>query len=595
MIRIILVLLLMSIGMIHGHTQDDYTETPEDNDRILSFHSDIRVDFSGELLVTETIKVYNTTNPYYDIIVRGITREFPTMYNNEYGWRTEVPFKMISATKNRMTENWKNEYVSNGIRMYFGDEDKILEPGVYTYILQYTTANQLIYHEDKDEIYWNVNGTGWNMSADEVSCKITFPEGSRIIENNCYTGSFGSNASLCSFEKLDERTVSFKSIDKLQTYEGLTVSTTVEKGVLVPEKLSIKGQLMDNIGFLIAACIVLLLSIIHFFNWLKVGRDPKQGVIMPRFEPPQGMSPADCGYLNNPSFTPNLFASALVDLAVSKMLKINVEKEGKYFKNVTYSFSKPEHSSPDANKYDKQQWYGFDHNELYGLKLEKNDYNSKFADIYKSFQSQLEDRILKKGNAQQGLFSNNSSKVNFGCAILIIFEILLFFYCVAIQASGKTMLLIFGTMLIGIIIQVLFQRWMKAYTIEGRELLDEILGFKMYLDAAEENIFDVLNPPEKSLQLFEKYLPYAIALKCENRWANKFESIINAAISGGYEPAYFNASGQSFNVSNFSSSVGSGFSSTISSASTTPSSSGGGSGGGGSSGGGGGGGGGGGW
>ena len=104
-----------------------------------------------------------------------------------------------------------------------------------------------------------------------------------------------------------------------------------------------------------------------------------------------------------------------------------------------------------------------------------------------------------------------------------------------------------------------------------------------------------MNPPDLTIQLFEKYLPYAIALECENQWSEKFETIINNTVEGGYQPAYFNMHGSNLNMRTFTSGLSSGISNTIASASTPPSSSGGGSGGGGSSGGGGGGGGGGGW
>jgi len=136
---------------------------------------------------------------------------------------------------------------------------------------------------------------------------------------------------------------------------------------------------------------------------------------------------------------------------------------------------------------------------------------------------------------------------------------------------------------------------MRAYTKEGRKLTDEVLGFKLYLETAEQKRFDTLNPPGMTMQLFEKYLPYAIALDCENEWSAKFEHVIQQAIESGYQPVFYRMQGSTFNASSFTSGFSSGISSTIASASTPPSSSSGGSGGGGSSGGGGGGGGGGGW
>lgn len=70
-----------------------------------------------------------------------------------------------------------------------------------------------------------------------------------------------------------------------------------------------------------------------------------------------------------------------------------------------------------------------------------------------------------------------------------------------------------GLILAGIVIQILFARWLQAYSIEGRKILDHVLGFRMYLETTEQKKFDTMNPPDLTIQLFEKYLPYAIALE----------------------------------------------------------------------------------
>jgi uncharacterized membrane protein len=139
--------------------------------------------------------------------------------------------------------------------------------------------------------------------------------------------------------------------------------------------------------------------------------------------------------------------------------------------------------------------------------------------------------------------------------------------------------------------------WMAAPTREGRAVLDRIAGFEHYLSVAEEERLETLHPPEKTPELFERYLPYAIALKVENDWASRFTSVLAAAAASGQGQTMGWYSGHSDpwnDPGDFADSVGSSLASTISSASTAPGSSSG-SGGGGSSGGGGGGGGGGGW
>jgi len=139
--------------------------------------------------------------------------------------------------------------------------------------------------------------------------------------------------------------------------------------------------------------------------------------------------------------------------------------------------------------------------------------------------------------------------------------------------------------------------WMAAPTREGRAVLDRIAGFRHYLSVAEEDRLEALHPPDKTPELFERYLPYAIALKVENDWASRFTSVLAAAAaSGEAQPiGWYSGHSDPWNdPGDFAGRVGGSLASTISSSSTAPGSSSG-SGGGGSSGGGGGGGGGGGW
>ncbi len=71
--------------------------------------------------------------------------------------------------------------------------------------------------------------------------------------------------------------------------------------------------------------------------------------------------------------------------------------------------------------------------------------------------------------------------------------------------------------------------WIDAPTRDGRAMLDRIAGFKQYLSITERDRLDRMQAPEDNLQLFERYLPYAIALEVENRWADRFTSILAAA------------------------------------------------------------------
>ena len=64
--------------------------------------------------------------------------------------------------------------------------------------------------------------------------------------------------------------------------------------------------------------------------------------------------------------------------------------------------------------------------------------------------------------------------------------------------------------------------WLKAPTPVGRKAMDDIEGFRQYLGVAEEDRLNAMNPPDKTPELFEKFLPYAVALDVQNAWAKKF-------------------------------------------------------------------------
>jgi uncharacterized membrane protein YgcG len=164
-----------------------------------------------------------------------------------------------------------------------------------------------------------------------------------------------------------------------------------------------------------------------------------------------------------------------------------------------------------------------------------------------------------------------------------------------IQFSSPAMIILLALIFT---VNIVFYHLLKAPTLLGRKALDQIEGFKLYLSVAEKDRLDMIRSPEKTPELFEKFLPYAFALDVENEWSEKFADIlksVSTADTKTYSPRWYSGTNWSaLNASAFTSSFSSGFSSAVSSSSTAPGSSSGG-GGGGSSGGGGGGGGGGGW
>jgi uncharacterized membrane protein len=117
-----------------------------------------------------------------------------------------------------------------------------------------------------------------------------------------------------------------------------------------------------------------------------------------------------------------------------------------------------------------------------------------------------------------------------------------------------------------------FGKLLKAPTVAGQTLMDHIRGFKMYLEVAEGEDLKRMKglPPPLTPQLYESYLPAALALDVEQRWAERFANVLNVQ-SPNYAPAWYVGSGWDIhNMGSFSRELGSSLGSAISAASTAP-------------------------
>lgn len=118
---------------------------------------------------------------------------------------------------------------------------------------------------------------------------------------------------------------------------------------------------------------------------------------------------------------------------------------------------------------------------------------------------------------------------------------------VAARWGMAPMTFLWAGLLSGLIV-VGFGRIMPARTLQGTRALEGVLGFEEFLTRVEVDRFDrVIKTPE----LFEKFLPYAMALGVEKNWAQAFESIVTTA------PAWYQGSDLAqFNTRGFTSRMG---------------------------------------
>lgn len=587
------------------------------SDRITFFNSTVRVQKNGKLLVTEEISIYNgdgtsgSDEPgggeINNEIKRGIVRAFPLYYVNEKKLFQNTTFKVKKVLRDGMPEDYHTEKKDNGILLFTGNKYRFLDKGFYKYSITYETDHQLKLLKDYDELFWNVTGSGWNFRMDSVRCTIIVPS-SKIVSNACYTGEEGSKASDCDFTLYtegDSTHIIFRSAQSLLPRHGLSVASSWPKGIVSTPTAwqDAKYMVWNNKAVFFLPLAALFSAIFCFIYWLKYGRDIAKGSIYPEYQPPVGFSPAAIGYIRDQRFDKRFTAATIVDAAVRNIVGIGVERGGWVFKHNVYTIRMPDKKQkPPVSTYED---FKSEVKDLVGTSIEKGKYNSALADLNKKVESHCDSNYRnkdgKKAIKTKGYFSLNTSFTSIPILVCIAAALWGFFGGIypIVSARNFTQLGYFaaGIFLCWLVLKI-FSRLLPAYNAEGRKLMDHIEGFRMFLATADVQRFDAMAPPEKTLELYEKYLPFAIALDCEVEWGKQFESILEAArLDPGTATMSSFTSHMSHDSDSISSSFASSFSGAITSASSPPSSSSGGgsSFGGGSSGGGGGGGGGGGW
>ena len=546
------------------------------DERILEYHSDILVRTDGWIEITESITVRAEGNQ----IRRGIYRDYPVRYEDRYGNDVKVLYEPRSVLRNGEPEEFNSEPSGDDVRTYFGSASRLLEPGEYTYTYRYDAGRMLGFFERRDEIYWNVTGNEWTFPIDSASATVTFDfdVAAEDLVLTAYTGLMGQLGADYRSSIDAAGRAEFTTTRPLGRYEGLTIVVEWPKG-LVDEPSELQRGiwlLQDNVNLLIALAGLAAMLGYYIPVWKNYGKDPEPGVVFTRYEPPQGFSPASLHYIENMGYQDESMTAAVVSLAVKGYLRIDVDDDEHTLVRTNPGSNPPPLATGESELYDALFLEGD------SVRL-VNDNHERIA-----YAKEAHERSLKFDYHKRYFVTNGA---------LNLPPLSMAVVATVVALSIKPGIAVIATIVLMALTFVVFAFIMKRPTAAGRRLLDEVEGFREYLEIAEKDELNLRNPPDKTPALFEKYLPFALALGVEQQWAERFTRIF-AGLKGpndtAWQPSWYNGAWNNVNFSSSTSSLSSNLGSAISSSVTPPGSSSGG-GGGGFSGGGGGGGGGGGW
>jgi uncharacterized membrane protein YgcG len=497
-------------------------------EKIILFHSDITISQDATAIIIETI----TVESHGQKIIRGIVRELPERY------------EILSVLKEGNETSYKLEYIrGDGEHILIGNDTK-LETGNHIYQITYKMQNVVDFYQNHDEFYYNVTGNDWRLSIEKAEAVVHLPKtiSAASIAAEAYMGVYGAKEE--NYEtKQQENIIYFSTTNKLESLEGLSIVISWEKGKIYQAFFH-----EHPLFFWLFICgIIFLISI--GLAIIQRYRFNKPGLITPLFYPPENLSPSVLGLVNNLAFSSKLIAADIVQLAVEGYITISDKPSFLWWR--TYTLSLLHSKTDDVYK-----------TSLLSVLFSKSNNISLTRSEHRTMRL-LREMIFNHCKNKTKTYVKKLPIAHFFIIYSAIFSIALIFvyyhnkhYIIAPYAIP---LFIFFLIWAVIIKQLLY-----SYTAEGRKLQDQIDGFKLFLTMTEPNLSQLTQQlPEKTKDLYERYLPYALALGVSQQWTDRFTSLSGEKIiENTFKPLWYSGPTR-FYVRSFSSS----FSSSIQSSS----------------------------
>ena len=488
---------------------------PAKNRRLLKFDANIDVLPSGAVDVTENMTWQFIGGPW-----QGIYRTIPVEYAGPRGLNYSLFLDLQRVTDEagdplKYETSRDRQYLK--VKIYIPHADNSTRTISVEYVVRYA----LRFFDDYDEFYWNVTGDEWPIPIEEARAYIVFPEGASGLRANVFTGAYRSNTGNAVAE-IAGTAVDVRTTSALGIHEGLTVAVAFDKGLVrEPSRFSLFVlYLRMNWPFFLPLAAFFFM----FWLWWTRGRDPRLRPIAAQYEPPDQLTPGEVGTLVDNSVDMRDITASIVDLAVRGYLVIE-EQQKDHLLGLThsqqYSFHlKKSRAEWSALKPHEQQLLdGFFSAGNRGDTVSLDDLHNRFYQSIPGIQSQIFGSLLGKGYYTHRPDTVRASYLLFGmvAGCLLIGG--------GVWVSRHLGMAALPFIVAGILTAAIvcgFGWFMPARTQAGARALEGVLGFEDFLDHVEADRF---NRTIKTPQMFEKLLPFAMALGVEKNWSKAFQGI----------------------------------------------------------------------
>ncbi|HUJ32384.1 MAG TPA: DUF2207 domain-containing protein [Candidatus Acidoferrum sp.] len=502
---------------------------------IQSFDEQVVVHRDSTIDVTERIAAQFIGTGWH-----GLYRTIPIQYTNPEGFNYTLLLDHVTATDDagnslRLERSTEGPYAK--FKIYVPEPDN----STRTIVLHYRVLDALRFFSDHDELYWNVTGEEWDVPIQSASAKIELPEGAGGVRAAAYTGVFNSRGQDAQVT-IDDNTVEIHANRPLGYHQGLTAVIGFDKGLVHQPTPGQRIALFLQSNWPVFIPVIALF--IMYWLWWTRGRDPERDAVTVQYEPPDKLTPGECGTLVDDEAGMRDITATLVDLAVKGYLTIEQKEESgllglTHHRNYIFHLKKPPAEWGGAREHEQEMLSG-----LFGGGANPD---VRLADLQNQFYTHLpaiRDGIFNS-LVSDGYYLHRPDTVRqgyIGGGLVVGFMIAFGGIWLAGKAGMATLPWLIAGIATAVIICI-FGWFMPARTVSGAQTFAKVLGFEDFLSRVES---DRIKRMENAPQLFEKFLPYAMALHVEKNWVQAFSGIAmqppqwyQAPYGAGFQPFLF--------------------------------------------------------
>ena len=555
---------------------------------ITFFRADVTVREDATLEVREEIAV-NDAASFYKY---GFRRDLPVSpgdrwdprYVGAYKQDNGIRVDILEVTEDGNPVKYEQGSGYGYSQLFIGERYVPFDSGEHRFVIRYTVDSALNPGATRDTLYWNAIGHERNAPVAEAILAVHLPVAvpGESIKLEPRVGGRGVSFARRPETTLDRLDDAFGAIVYRATNVGprqsLSLAITWPSGYIHKPKI---GFLRRD-GWMLAAPALLFLY--YLIAWFWIGPEPKPGAFVARYEPPEGLSAAAARYIFSGTTDGRSLAAVMAQLAVRRCLRMESDN-GKYklsrlmSDRATESALAPEEkrlltvlfedgpaielsgAMDQRNTAQNGRYVSNIHNEL------AKELGGKYFDrhsgfialgVLGTFASALVLAFTARGRdasaavfitlwvlfcglivglmIEMSLASAWKAAVKTGMgwtkllpatAAMAVFAGAIVFLLKNL-ASGVS--LSFSLMLVAfLVINLAWGPRLKRKSLLGRQVLDQISGFRQFLQKVDQDRLNRLNPEGNAPQDLDRFLPYAIALEVKEEWGDQLSQAFFAS------------------------------------------------------------------